>query len=629
MVLLAALPLLAALGLATLAAWRLGLEWRRACLTALIACGVIATLGCEILSLFHQLNSTALVYLWGGTCLALGAWNRELPARPFSKPAPLDTWERFLAAAIGFLAVSVILAALLSAPNSADGLAYHLPRFRHWLIQGSLEHFPTTIPRQLYMSPGAEYQLLTLWALTGSTRFLACVEVGAWFGCILAASVLAQQLGASRRLQWTTALLVAAQPMGILQASSTQNNGSGALWLAIAVLALFEIRHRKNWGWLILAAAAVGLSLATKATTFIFGAPFGVYGAYLLWKHWRRHCWQPALLTTAIVLTLGAPGFLRNATVFSSPFGPESAAYSNAPVGPTALATNLVRNTASHLGAPLPYYNQALTSAVYLFERFGLPINDENLTWRNSDFYVSGAQTEEGFAGAAIQLLLIAAALGYAFRRRPNPAHKHVKLTLVMCFAAYLLFCLYLRWQPWGTRLTLPLFVIGLPAAILCLAKGPRRLLPAATLCAFALALPAALRCELRPLLGSNNLFTSSAEQELFRANPTWAKEHVAVINSLIEEQAQRVGLIADPLAMEYYLWAVSDAACATLHFEHVENPFLPIYGPEPADAWQPPEHVVLMEIPVTASFEIAGRRYQEVYRGESVALYKQQSQPL
>jgi hypothetical protein len=636
MVLLAALPLVAALGLAALAGWRLGLEWRRALLAALIGCGVVAAIGCEVLSLFQQLNSTSLVYLWGLTCLALGAWNRDLPARPFCKPPPLDQWERLLATALGVLAVSVILAAILPMPNSADGLAYHLPRFRHWLMQGSLEHFPTTIPRQLYMSPGAEYQLLTLWGLTASTRLLACVEVGAWMGCILAASVLAQQLGASRRLQWTTALLVASQPMGILQASSTQNNGTGALWLALAVMALFEIRNndinnrsnKKSWGWLLVAAAAVGLSLATKATTFLFGAPFGIWGAYLLWKHWGKQAWQPALATTAIVLLLGAPGFVRNAQVFQSPFGPESAAYSNAPIGPTALATNIVRNTASHMGAPLPFYNQALTSAVYLFERIGLPVNGEDFTWRDSDFYVSGEQTEEGFAGAPIQFLMMIGALGYSFRRRRRaPLQQTAFQTLALCFLAFLLFCLYLRWQPWGTRLTLPLFVIALPAATVALAKGSRLFVPAATLCAFFLALPAALTCELRPLLGANNIFASTAQQELFRADPTWSNEHVQVMNALISDQAQRVGLIADPLALEYRLWALRDAANATLDFEYVANPFLPLYGPTPAENWQPPEHIVLMEVPVTEAFEIAGRRYEEVLNGESIALFKRQSE--
>lgn len=630
MVLLAALPLVAALGLAALAGWRLGLEWRRALLAALIGCGVVAAVGCEVLSLFQQLNGTSMVYLWGITCLALGAWNRDLPARPFCKPQPLDRWERLLATAIGILAISVILAATLPMPNSADGLAYHLPRFRHWMIQGSLEHFPTTIPRQLYMSPGAEYQLLTLWALTESTRLLACVEVGAWIGCILAASVLAQQLGASRRLQWATALFVASQPMGILQASSTQNNGTGALWLALAVLALLEIRGSNKWGWLIIAAAAVGLSLATKATTFLFGAPFAVWGAYLLWRHWGKQAWQPALVTTAIVLVLGAPGFVRNAQVFPSPFGPESAAYSNAPIGPTALATNLVRNTASHMGAPLPYYNQALTSAVYLFERIGLPVNGENLTWRDSDFYVSGAQTEEGFAGAPIQFLLMIGALGYSFRRRQrSPAQQTAFQTLALCLAAFLLFCLYLRWQPWGTRLTLPLFVIALPAATVVLAKGPRFLLPTAALCAFCLALPAALTCELRPLLGANSIFTSTAQQELFRADPTWAGEHVQVINALVNDQAQRVGLIADPLALEYRLWALRDAANATLQFEHVANPFLPLYGPALAEDWQPPEHIVLMEVPAADVFEIAGRRYERVLSGAAIALFKRQNQRL
>ena len=63
--------------------------------------------------------------------------------------------------------------------------------------------------------------------------------------------------------------------------------------------------------------------------------------------------------------------------------------------------------------------------------------------------------------------------------------------------------------------------------------------------------------------------------------------------------------------------------------FEHVANPFLPIYGPTPADDWQPPEHIVLMEVPVTEGFEIAGHHFQQVLGGEAIALFKRQSDPL
>jgi hypothetical protein len=46
--------------------------------------------------------------------------------------------------------------ALITPPNMYDSMTYHMSRVVHWIQNGSLAHYPTSIGRQLFLPPGAE-----------------------------------------------------------------------------------------------------------------------------------------------------------------------------------------------------------------------------------------------------------------------------------------------------------------------------------------------------------------------------------------------------------------------------------------------------------------------------------------
>src|SRR6185436_18718037 len=154
----------------------------RAILLAAVAAGVVAVLGVEVLSLVHgvhRLPVNGLVVL----AIAVGVvvYRGHAPRTP-------HVWPRFAAldAALVSIGLVTLAVALVAAPNTWDSMTYHLPRVAHWAANGSVEHYPTSIDRQLWQPPFAEYLVLLSWVAIGGDRL---ANLPAWLaaaGAVLA-----------------------------------------------------------------------------------------------------------------------------------------------------------------------------------------------------------------------------------------------------------------------------------------------------------------------------------------------------------------------------------------------------------------------------------------------------------
>src|SRR5439155_14043743 len=83
-----------------------------------------------------------------------------------------------------------------------------------------------------------------------------------------------QQLGAGPRAQALSALFCATIPMGILQATSTQNDYVLAFWLVcLAFTLLAALAEPANPLYLIGVGASLGLALLTKGTAYVLVGP--------------------------------------------------------------------------------------------------------------------------------------------------------------------------------------------------------------------------------------------------------------------------------------------------------------------------------------------------------------------
>jgi hypothetical protein len=525
---------------------------RESLLRAFVGYAAFAVVLTEALSLAGWVRPVPLAIAW---LLAVGVG--AMRWRPRWKMQ-----ERLIWAACGAVVGIVALTAALSPPNSADAMAYHLPRVVYWAQAHNVAFFPTPYYNQVMLGPAAEYLMLHTYLLTGGDRLVNLIACGAFAGCIVAVAAIAREMGLTPRGQAVAALVCATLPNAILQGSGAKNDMLLALWVACAVY--FALRREAVWLGL-----AVGLAVATKATAFLFLPP-----VLLAAGAWRR---REVAWIAAGVLAINAPQFVRNVRLSGSPLGYDSAQgngyfrWRNEHLSWRPLVSNALRNTSEQLGARSERWNRAVfDAAVSAHNAFGLDPNDSDTTWPGSRFEPPRNANHEANANNRWHLLLMVAAAVWAAIRRNR---QWVRYAAGLA-GAFLLFCLYLKWQPFLARLELPLFVLGAPLAA-WLVDGWRPRWLVWVLCVFLLsnARLALFENWTRPLKGPHSLWTSRRDDDYFRDMGQWNNRasYLESVERVARSGCGYVGLDISENQLEYPFQALLKERRPNTQFVHTE----------------------------------------------------------
>jgi hypothetical protein len=511
-------------------------DWRVASVYAALAWAFAVAIGTELLSSFHALRFQPVLAGWllANVFAAGFAWCGH--RRPVA-PARGGRWETAFAAVLVALVAIGFAVTLVSPPNTPDVLAYHLPRQLMWLQQGGVQHFVSSDERALMMPPLAEMIQAHAMILAGGDRWAGFPQ---WLGYLLGlivTSLIARELGASRRGQWLAALAFATTPMAWHEATSAKNDLLVAVWLGCLAwvgLRLARTEFRPTTSDWLAAGAALGVALATKTTALLFAAAPVALLLPAAVRHPRRS-WPIAVLP----LLIAGPHALRNFVWYGTPLGEQSAATGGGQGAETlsagAAVSGALRNATLHLATPSPEANAMLQQFV---ERahgwFGQDANDRRTTLWFLRYGVDWGPQHEAIAGAPAQFLLgLGAILLWGVRRSwRGPALTAVLFVIV----GALLCCVLLKWQPTGARLHLPVFLV-LAALIAAAAErlGTPGVVGAAAACLVAW-LPAS-ETQLRPWRTSPTVFATSRWENTFRFHP---RERLAVEASLSALAAAR-----------------------------------------------------------------------------------------
>ena len=606
---------------------------RSAFLSAAVIWGVILTATTEILSLLNTLSGETLLLSWGLVAvgaLVLAAHHTGRFGHVFCRPSGrLPLVELAM-----ILPIIVILAftgfiAMVGWPNQWDTLVYHLSRIDHWVQNKSIEFYPTHIVRELFNPPWAEFAILHLTQLGGDERFANLPQWFSMVGSLIGVSLIAKHLGATRRGQIFSALVCALIPMGILQASSTQNDYVTAFWLVCltdAVLA--PPRDSLSFGKSVKAGASLGLALLTKGTSYVFVGP--IAALMLIGRNKGLvEVLRPLSLIILVALALNASHYLRNFDTFRSPFGPLSPG-SPTDVGDSLvneafslplLASNMVRNVALHVGTSYQDVNALAEIAIEkLHEWLGVDINDSRSTrlYPEPRFRIVGNQSDPDRTGNPLHLvLMMAAILGVIITRRLR-TNRLIASYLFALLAGFLLFCLILKWQPWHSRLHLPLFVLWSPIVGIFY-ENQTKLLIAATLLMTALARIPVTENYLRPLVGERRITQTTRMNQYF---PSKAHEQAAYVDAaalLRTHNCTQVGLMIGWDEFEHPLWVllgdlISDGGrmshvSVTNSSAHLKNRW-PVFRPC---------SIVSVGYPVEKTLEIDGQLFVQVWSKDKI----------
>ncbi|MFH0754501.1 MAG: glycosyltransferase family 39 protein [Candidatus Omnitrophota bacterium] len=541
----------------------LGLDSRReACLGALVLTGLMTAAGTPLLSAWHALCPSGLAIFWG---LALAGaavlWQRSSLGMSFPMMSRLEKWMLLVwvvfMGALAFLAVYV-------PPNSWDAMTYHLSRVAHWQHQQSTGYYPTNIGRQLWTMPLAEYLMMHLQILSGGDVWANMVQWVAWVGCGIGASLVAGYFSVSRSGQMAVLLITASIPMGVLEGTSAQNDLVVALWGLIFVLMLIKwMLDQRRWVYFVWMGAVFALAGLTKGTFYLVAPAFILMAAGVSRRKWvTAGGFLGAVLGGACVMVvLVGAGHLKNTFIYNaSPAGVETAQVQNKAMTLPLFVSNLVRHAGVHCQTPFQKVNDVFIHGIEKVHWvLGLSMRDARVTVGDAGFLLAVSAYHEYYAGNFLHFWMGFLCCCLLVFDRKNVFGTVVKYYAASLFVSFIIFILYMRWQPWISRLQLPLFVLGVPVIGVVLYRLDRkgRWLVLAGFLFLAAAIPWVIKGKLKPLTGKKSIFAMTRQERYFINRPYLYVPFVWATDVVRRVDCRRIGLDVGSDAWEYPYWVL------------------------------------------------------------------------
>ncbi len=575
--------------------------WRVALLQAVLMAGVFIAIQSEIFSLFHALSRPYVAGLWllalvlsMGLGISKGWINRGWRSWVKSLRA-LDWFEIVSLVAFSLIFLLLMVIVIIAPPNNTDSLRYHMSRVVHWAQDRSIAHYPVGITAQLTNPVGAELIILQLRLLWGNDQLASLPQ---WLSLILSAigvSLGAKLLGAGRKGQLAAAAFAISIPMGLLQATSTQNDYVTAVWLTImTVFVLYSCQAEPSWAEILSISAALGLGLLTKGTFYPIAVPWGIW----LGIHWLKHrkllaFLKRSVLIILILIVLNAGYWVRNIITYGGPFGPTEwvSLMTTADKGVLKpLASNLVKNIALNLATPSSRINEEMVNFIKSrFQESDPDVRGFKLNW---------GWNHEDIAGNPLHLVLVIVILGAVFRLvalRRVKDHQLLWYTLAAIFS-FIVFVLVTHFDQYGVRYQLPLIVIWAPAFGTFFSRmSGRWLTPLAIGIFFVISLPYVVFNSTRPMIAvkngpepyaiqpfpglqitrSSSIYFADQQSLLFANWPELRKPYAEITQDIRDYGCKQVGLRLDSPDLEYSLWWLLKAPQSGIRIESIYYPSL------------------------------------------------------
>lgn len=547
--------------------WIFKKGWRDAFVSAALYYSVFLFVLSEGLSLFNCLNFWAILIGWIIYDIVLITYlysklKKNLSLNILQKNFHLPrSWYFYF---IGFILIITFFIAIAYPPNNWDSMTYHLPRIEHWIQNGNLNHYYTSNMRQLAYAPFAEIAILHSRVLSNNDWLMNLVQWFAFVGTIIVVSKIAARYGLDKKYQLVAGLFFATLPMAILQASSTQTDLIVAFWLVCLADRFLLWKEDRTFRLAVEFGIALGLAILTKGSAYPIAFPFVVMFGFTCVKQYRKYLLY-GVCAALICLMLNFPHYVRNFISYDNPIHTNGETMS-VPT-PKSFFIGLFSNVYVNLPSPLPEsekINQSLSNVDKSIFPYGKPYIYSLGSWISSKGGVASFHEDTVRNPLHLLLLLLSFALLLLFFRKS----KMRSYCLIVLFA-WLMFILCIPWQPWVTRLQVPLFALSAPLFAMVFSKLRYNMVKNACLilvcfyCLFPL-----FFSESRPLLYSssipvirnmtakeNSVWVSSRDKLFFNNYPDLYDKYTAASDILVKSQISDIGLIMGSDTWEYPLW--------------------------------------------------------------------------
>ncbi|MBN2148976.1 MAG: DUF2142 domain-containing protein [Anaerolineales bacterium] len=557
-------------------------------LRAAVVWGSYLTFSTELLSIIRGVTRLGLSIAWL-IPIALAVYQllhrakrgKFLFSRPTLKfPKPNLDWSLWVP--LLFVLGVTALVAWLAPPQTWDSLTYHMSRVAHWAQARQVWHYPTGMEIQNSMPPGAEMIVLHTYVLANGDRLVNFVQWTAMLICLVGVARIAKQLGVPPSGQLLAAVLVAALPMGIVQASSTMTDYVLSCWLICAGSEVLNLRDKEQrlGQAIVFANLAAGLALLTKPIAVPYLLPLAGLALVLLLRRMRPlQLVGWSALSLALVLALSAGHLLRNIITYGNPISNQERIdmQGNQLRTIPGMLSNALRNAGLHLGTPKQAVNEWIYNCVLdIHQWMNVDINDPRTTLHGEYNPIGGFATHEDVVGNLLHTALIGLTFCAVLAGGKRLGGMAV-VYMLLVIAGFFLFSMIFKWQIFGTRYHTPFFVLFAPliayAAVRSLPANAARALGMITVAAAWLWLFSINSRPLVPIEGRSYVgsILHTPRQELYFANASHLEAPFTQMSKIIQEaDCRKVGIMLSGSNAEYLLWALMGAPRHSLQIEWI-----------------------------------------------------------
>jgi 4-amino-4-deoxy-L-arabinose transferase-like glycosyltransferase len=440
-------------------------------LKSILCFGLITLVITEFLSLINQLNLYGIIISWLSVFIVLFflIFKTKSKISKFNFLKLINTFsisEKIYLSIISILFILLFYQGIVYPPNNWDSLTYHMSRIMFWLGNENLNHFPTHILRHLYQPPFAEYLIMNVNVLQGNDYFSNSIQLLFLFFTLISLNEILNWFKIKRINRIITLLFCLTIPSVILQSTTAKNDIICAFFIINSILYFIKCFDKSNKINFAFLGISIGLGMLTKGTFYIFIFPSLLFFASVFFvKNLKQKTYIKILLgfiSVFFIFLINIGHFSRNYSVNKNILNideVENSMYFNENIDLDLFNSNLLKNIGLEIGFPFfKTYNDIIIN--YHLNN-NIDINNSKTTFLNFP-YIGPNQinTNEDLVPNTFHFVLIVFSLVVVCILGLINYKKNIKLLflIIILIMSVSLFVYLLKWQPWNTRLHIPLF---------------------------------------------------------------------------------------------------------------------------------------------------------------------------
>lgn len=532
----------------------------------------------ECLSVFHLISKVNIRITWAifllVFCSVLFISRQKIKETIYGLRAEINEIRLYIFVII-VLALAAFIFAFFIAPCNYDSMTYHLPRVMHWIQNRSVDYYFTNINRQLYSQPLAEYSVMHTYLLIGNDQCVNLVQWYAYFFSAVLIFLILKKCSVNSKIACVASIVVMTAPIIIAESVTTQNDLFAGIWPLMYLYFALDFVGNENIPFdkktkisLLAMGCVAGLGYLSKAQGAI---PIAVISLWILIARIKNrdkvlYIFLEVVVIIGVAALIALPYFVRNYySVGDILAASEFSFLSVKTLDPRGIFINWYKNWC--MGAKsytcLPIDRLLYYSGLFLAWILRFPLEDSSITYAAGTFTNWHAQFENlpeyqmDTAAAPIICWLFLFSVGISLIKK-NKNNKYMWIKRVLFLSIAIVMC-YIKWQPWITRLLVPVYMLMVIYSALVMEEFidsyNRSLIYTKVLPVIMIffALPALHN---NTLLFSDEVIKHGGLRNMFEYKQGY-EEYSDLMFHILGNPVGDIGLIMDGNGYEYPLWTV------------------------------------------------------------------------